>query len=78
MEPETTCYYDNLVALLLCLSTSLWLELTIWGRVLDHIFKVKEVLPDRITVDHVWRSSDESGVLLYKMVLSSRQKMLFE
>lgn len=42
--------------------------------VLGELFKVDSVLPDRIRVDHVWRGDDADGLLMYKMVLSSRQK----
>lgn len=41
------------------------------------LLQVEEVLDDRIMVDRGWERGDEGGVLLFKMVLTTRQRLLF-
>lgn len=39
------------------------------------LFKVEEILDDRIRVDRVWVRPNAEGLLMFKMVLNPRQKL---
>ena len=44
----------------------------------DELYSVEAIEGDRIRVDRVWNKKDVKPILLYKMVLSRRQKLLLK
>lgn len=49
-----------------------------WDNISDELYNVEAIEVDRIRVDRVWNKEDVKPVLLYKMVLSQRQKLLLK